>query len=193
MGRVVESYQSAPKSPLWPFFVHKQGIVASCVGRRIVTKSGMRLRVRDLPPDLQKQAIEQGARDGGILSGEMPRRKNKYNAKPVMVANRRFDSKAEARRYEELQLLVQGKRIKDLVLQPEYVLIPEFVDNQGKRHRKTLYIADFQYTDVSTGKIIIEDVKSAATAQNASFRLKWRMMHYLYRDRTDVELVANIT
>lgn len=156
-------------------------------------KSKMTFRVKDLPPDMQRQALEQGARDGGLFAGEAKARKNKYNAHATMLDGRRFDSKSEAHRYQELQMLVQAGHIRDLVLQQEYVLVPDFVDNEGKKRGKVSYVADFTYFDLRTGKTVIEDAKSIATARNATFRVKWRMMQYLFRERDDVTLLVNMS
>ena len=76
-----------------------------------------------------------------------------------------FDSKSEANRFIELKHLVNAGEIRDLVLQPEFK-----VEIKGVHFCK--YTADFGYTDVKTGKRIIEDVKSPATAKDPAFRLR---------------------
>jgi hypothetical protein len=65
-----------------------------------------------------------------------------------------FASKAEATRYEQLKVLLSKKKIRDLELQPKYNL-----DVNGVR--VTTYRADFRYVDVTTGKVVVEDVKGA--------------------------------
>ena len=80
-----------------------------------------------------------------------------------------FDSKAEARRYSELRLLEKAGEIRDLELQPEYVLVYPFV-YKGKRFRGVKYRADFRYWTVPKptgphifGELVVEDVKGMRT------------------------------
>ena len=77
----------------------------------------------------------------------------------------------------ELKLLEKAGLIRELELQPAFLLIPTFKKN-GKTYRKTTYIADFKYFDVELGKYIVEDVKSPATAKDKVYRLKIKMLLY---------------
>lgn len=102
------------------------------------------------------------------------RKPHKYNAKKTTVDGITFDSKREARRYQELRNLEQfgqfNDRIYGLELQPEFVLQESFKDNFGKTHRAIKYRADFKY--VQNGHTIIEDVKGV---QTAVFKLKAKL------------------
>ena len=80
----------------------------------------------------------------------------KYNAKKTDVGGLTFDSKKEAKRYEELRLLARAGEIQYLELQKVYVLIPK---QNGERACK--YIADFVYME--NGKQVVEDVKGKRT------------------------------
>lgn len=71
-----------------------------------------------------------------------------------------FDSKREAKRFEELYLMAKQGHIKNLTLQPEYEIIPTCKHN-GTTLRKIKYIADFRYE--KNGKIIVEDAKGFHT------------------------------
>lgn len=102
---------------------------------------------------------------------------HKYNAKKTTVNGITFDSKAEARRYSELKLLVQAGEINGLILHPTFELQPPFVDVDGKRQRAIKYVADFQYTE--NGRPIVEDVKGVETPV---FRLKMKMFKYIYSE-----------
>lgn len=88
-----------------------------------------------------------------------------------------FDSRKEYRRFEQLYSLLKKGKIKDLVLQPEYVLLEPF-EYDGIKERGVKYIADFRYT--LNGKTIVEDVKSAATAKDKTYRVKrkWFLSKY---------------
>ena len=105
-----------------------------------------------------------------------------------------FDSRKEARRYNELLLLMKVGIIQDLKTQVKYELIPaqyesyERYGKNGKRledgkrlvERKVEYIADFVYVD-STGKTVVEDVKGykEGVAYNL-FVIKRKLMLYIH-------------
>ncbi len=88
--------------------------------------------------------------------------RSKYKAKKTLVDGVVFDSKKEAARYQELKLLEKAGVIKDLSLQPNFLLQDKF-KYRGKIHRKIEYIADFQYYVVKDKKWVIEDVKGFKT------------------------------
>jgi len=71
-----------------------------------------------------------------------------------------FDSKKEAKRFDELLLLAKQGIIKNLTLQPEFEIIPTVRWNK-KTLCKIKYIADFKYEQ--NGNIIVEDVKGFKT------------------------------
>ena len=81
----------------------------------------------------------------------------KYNNTKIRVDGRLFDSKAEAARWQELQLLERAGEITELERQVEYELIPK-----QKGERAVKYIADFRYVD-HEGNTVVEDTKGAKT------------------------------
>lgn len=89
-------------------------------------------------------------------------RKNKYFNHKCVINNIVFDSKKEARRYEELRLLEKANIISQLKLQPRYILQESF-KYKGKTERAITYIADFEYIDLERNKKVIEDVKGMKT------------------------------
>lgn len=101
----------------------------------------------------------------------------KYFNHKVTVGGIKFDSKLEARRYQELKLLEENGEIFDLELQPKFELIPSF-KKDGKTYRKTTYIADFAYKD-KEGQLIIEDTKGYETEV---YKIKKKLFEYRYRD-----------
>lgn len=105
------------------------------------------------------------------------KRLHKYNAQKTESDSRTFDSKAEARRYEELRLLEEAGEISDLKLQPRYELQKAFTDAQGRKHRAVYYVGDFEY--VENGQIVCIDVKGFPTPL---FRLKWKLAIKRYRN-----------
>lgn len=102
--------------------------------------------------------------------------KSKYHSAKTVVDGIVFDSKREAKRYHELKLMERAGVIKDLQRQVRYELIPAF-DAGGKHYRPATYIADFVYTDVKTGKEIVEDVKGY---RPDVYRLKSKLFAYRY-------------
>ena len=83
-----------------------------------------------------------------------------------------FDSKREAKRYQELLLLMDGGVVKEIALQPEYTLLDAYEKN-GKKVRPIKYRADFKvvYAD---GRVEIEDVKGLKTRE---FMLKEKLFN----------------
>lgn len=90
---------------------------------------------------------------------------NKYGSKKVEVYGIVFDSKREARRYQELSLLEKTGAIINLQKQVKYILIPaQYSEVNGKRkciERECSYIADFVYQE--NGKTVVEDTKGFRT------------------------------
>lgn len=104
---------------------------------------------------------------------------NKYHARKTDVDGIMFDSLKEAGRYQELKLMERAGAIKDLVLQPEFELIPGYVNANGQRIRPTKYRADFMYYDNDYKKPIVEDVKGIKTE---AYKIKKKLFEYLYAD-----------
>lgn len=105
--------------------------------------------------------------------------KNKFNAHKTKNA----DSRKEARRLKELQLLEKAGVIQNLQTQVQYLLIPsQYKKIDGKRvclERSVKYIADFVYTQ--NGKQVVEDVKGykKGAAYNL-FVIKRKLMLQVY-------------
>jgi hypothetical protein len=99
---------------------------------------------------------------------------NKYRNKKVIVDEKEFDSKREGNRYKELKLLERAGEIKDLELQPRFLLQDSFKKN-GRTFRKIEYVADFKY--IENGKAIVEDVKGM---QTDVFKLKHKIFEKVY-------------
>ena len=106
---------------------------------------------------------------------------NKYgNKKTTRVVNGEiigFDSRHEARRFDELYLLLKAKKIADLILQPYYLLMDTQRHN-GVTYPKTSYSPDFKY--MQNGKLIVEDAKSEATKKDKTYRVKVKWFLSIY-------------
>lgn len=103
---------------------------------------------------------------------------SKYRALPTVVDNIRFDSKAEAKRYQQLRLMERAGEIVDLRIQVEYELIPPQKVGSVKE-RPVKYVADFVYRD-RNGGCVVEDVKSGPT-KTREFVIKRKLLLQRYR------------
>jgi len=104
--------------------------------------------------------------------------RSKYHNKKVTIDGRTFDSKAEARYYQELKLRLKAGDIKDFTCQPRINLLPSFT-KQGRKVRPMTYIADFKIAH-NDGSIEYIDVKGMETE---AFKLKRKLFDFLYRDQ----------
>ena len=138
----------------------------------------MHLELEDLPPALRAQAEKQL----GIHAAPAPKpakRKNKYNAEktPVLMPNGSlhvFDSKHEAQRFQELQLMERAGSIQDLQLQRTFTLQEAYITGQGDPVAAITYKADFVYRQ--SGEMVVEDAKSEATRKDKTYKLKKKLM-----------------
>ena len=96
--------------------------------------------------------------------------KSKYHATKIELDGITFDSKKEAKRYNELKVLEKLKVISNLRLQVPYVLI-----EKSQYGRSIKYFADFVY--LKDGKTVVEDCKGMRTP---IYRLKKRLMAEKY-------------
>ena len=116
----------------------------------------------------------------------------KYNAQPCEADGIRFDSKHEKNRYLELRLLERAGEIADLRLQVKFELIPSQYEpdtvkvlKSGKEkvvkgkciEHACSYIADFVYTDLRTGKTVVEDTKGVRTKE---YTIKRKLMLWVH-------------
>ena len=114
------------------------------------------------------------------------RRRNKFNVGTSKkskvdrtVDSIVFMSKKEAKRYIELKKLQKKGHIKYLELQPRFVLQEAFIDNEGNKHRKIEYVADFKYYDKGANRLYVEDTKGFKTD---IYKIKKKLFLYSHRD-----------
>lgn len=87
--------------------------------------------------------------------------RNKYGAKKTQVGEIKFDSKKEATRWMELQLLERGGEISDLRRQVKIELMGQHRPLYTRTGRKMKFTADFAY--IENGVQIYEDAKGYPT------------------------------
>lgn len=92
-----------------------------------------------------------------------------------------FDSRKEARRYQELRLLERAGKITDLKCQVKFELIPAQYENGKCVERAVTYIADFVYTEGR--QLVVEDVKSAITRKQKEYVIKRKLMLWIHHIR----------
>ena len=119
---------------------------------------------------------------------------SKYGARKVQINGIVFDSRIEARRYQELRLLERAGQISNLRRQVPYELIPAQYEpsnevykrgaNKGQPKRgkcieqAVTYIADFCYEE--NGKTVVEDTKGVKTKD---YIIKRKLMLYVHKIR----------
>ena len=101
---------------------------------------------------------------------------SKYKAKKTEIDGIVFDSKKEAKRYQELILLERAGVISDLQRQVKFVLIPVQRINGKVVERECSYVADFVYLD-EAGKKVVEDTKGVKTKD---YIIKRKLMLYVH-------------
>lgn len=115
----------------------------------------------------------------------------KYNNRKIVVDGLKFDSKKEAKRYQELKVLERAGIIENLQRQVKYVLIPaqyepsDEVYVKGKEkgkpkkgrllERECAYYADFTYCN--NGETFVEDTKGMRTSE---YIIKRKLMLYIH-------------
>ena len=98
---------------------------------------------------------------------------SKYGNRPTKTGDGVLhDSRKEAQRWAELQMLEKANLIKNLRRQVKYELIPK---QEGER--SVTYIADFVYDDLESGKHIVEDCKGMRTP---AYIIKRKLMLYVH-------------
>lgn len=116
----------------------------------------------------------------------MRRNRSKYGAKKIEIDGEIFDSKREAKRWQELRIQEDLGLISDLRRQVKFVLIPaqrepDTVGARGGIHRGKLierevaYYADFAYQQ--NGEMVVEDVKGMRTEV---YKVKRKLMLWVH-------------
>jgi Fe2+ transport system protein B len=102
-------------------------------------------------------------------------RRAKYRNTRTEIDGVTFDSRKEARRWQELLAMESAGQISELRRQVSFELAPA-VQLEGEKRKKPAlrYIADAVYTQ--DGKLTVEDTKSEATRKTAAYRIKKHLL-----------------
>lgn len=115
-------------------------------------------------------------------------KRHKFNARKVINAFGKFDSNTEFERYLYLRRLEQVHEISNLTRQPEFEIIPKLTytkhiqlktkvkDVERVDEYAAHYTPDFQY--IKNNKIVIEEVKSEATAKENDYILRRKLLKH---------------
>ena len=161
----------------------------------------MGIELKDLSPAYQVKAMQQIAEQDRQRAAARAKKSKYQNQKDQRTAETgkvvRFDSRKEARRYDELMARLRAGEIKDLRLQPQFTLQEAYTTPEGVRVRAIRYQADFSYREktpraspyyawlVGTSHeseaietewpLVVEDVKSEATKTRV-YAMKKKLM-----------------
>ena len=171
------------------------GPARRCQKRKEAKKMGLTgADLARLGPAAQKQVLDKlgmmgkhghgdpGGNQRSVSAGERTLRGRKYHNEPDSRGNLHFDSKKEARRYDELLVLLRAGKIRNLRLQAQYTLQESYITPEGERVRAIRYVADFAYERPAmqdSGTVywlpVVEDVKSRAT-RTAQYEMKKKLL-----------------
>ena len=150
----------------------------------------MSIRLEDLPPKAQQQAIRQLAAQERRHQERQEKEAKYHNQKDERQTKTggklRFASRKEARRFDELSVMLRAGKIRDLKLQPQFTLQEAYTAPEGVHVRAIRYKADFSYeeqyvTDKEGGEVccgwryVVEDVKSRPTKTRV-YAMKKKLM-----------------
>ena len=117
----------------------------------------------------------------------MSKYNNKKTPRQINGEEVMFDSKKEAKRFDELYAMAMLKKITELKLQPKYQIMDTLRIEGHKTMPKRYYIPDFSY--MQDGRIIVEDVKGMKTAV---YNLKKHLFLSIYGDKLIFKEIYNV-
>lgn len=98
----------------------------------------------------------------------------KYRNKPCQIGAEKYRSQREAKRHQDLLTLQKAGLIAGLAREVPFELSPGVkIEGETRKRPAVRYVADFVYSDVKAGKIVVEDAKGM---QTPLYRLKKHLM-----------------
>ena len=128
--------------------------------------SGLRFEsMADMPPRMRELYARQQIDLSGAAA-PAPLHKGsqgaaKYHNERAERNGIKFDSRKQARRYDELMVMLRAGIISDLRLEPQFTLQESYITETGERIRAVRYTADFSYRFGE--RRVVKDVKSKQT------------------------------
>lgn len=147
--------------------------------------------VSQFPPEVQKQIMAKLAGEKSKKPHEQKQPKeSKYHNEKASRGKLTFDSKKEARRFDELVLRQQAGEIRNLKLQSEHTLMESFMTLEGTRIQAIRYRDDFSYEEPitdATGTHWVLRVEDAKGVKTDIYKMKRKLFREKYGfDITDV-------
>jgi hypothetical protein len=121
-------------------------------------------------------------RRGGEIVADETNRRAKFGNVRTQVGGRKFDSKLEASRWQELEQMQQLGAIKNLRHWVPFALIADGGGMVGT------YVADYVYDDAKTGQQIVEDAKGMETPL-----FKWKARHFKAQFKFEITVVKRVS
>lgn len=98
----------------------------------------------------------------------------KYHNKPCQIGDEKYRSQRERDRHQALLMLQRAGQIAGLTREVPFELAPGVrIDGESRKRPAVRYVADFVYSEVRSGAIIVEDAKGV---QTPLYRLKKHLM-----------------
>jgi len=102
----------------------------------------------------------------------------------------KLDSGRELKRYCDLLLLKQAGIIEQLEVHPRFPItiadVPILIKSKGYPNGRHLtYVADFQYWDTESLKLVLEDVKMQSGFRTEIYKIKRALMEAMGRKITE--------
>lgn len=109
-------------------------------------------------------------------------KKNKYQNQLIKKDGIRYQSKKEYSRFLDLKEQEKSGEISGLTLKPTFILLENFTDRDGKKHRSIKMVPDFMY--IKDGVTIVEDVKGSQflTKRMYDYQIKKKLLLCKYPD-----------
>lgn len=107
----------------------------------------------------------------------LPPKPSKHRNHKVEVDGRKFDSKREHDRYQQLRMMEKSGSITGLECQREFELVPAVILG-GRRKPAVKYRADFVYYRGAV--FVVEDTKSPHLRKDPYYRLKKHLMMHVH-------------
>lgn len=102
----------------------------------------------------------------------------KYRNKPCTVGGEKYRSQREAKRHQDLLLLQKAGQIAGLTREVPFELAPGVkIKGEDRKRPAVRYVADFVYSDVRSGTVVVEDAKGM---QTPVYRLKKHLMKTIH-------------
>jgi len=116
------------------------------------------------------------------------KKKNRYGKRKQVMGpdGRKYDSKKEMKRGQDLLMLERAGHIRNLQFQVRIPIVIGSVKVIYPSGRQMRYVSDFTYYDIDKREEIIEDVKMDSGFLTETYRIKRALIHTMGLTITEV-------